>query len=382
MVVSKNSKLSSAKSAKNDEFYTRWEDIQYEINAYLEYDPHAFRGKVILLPCDDPEWSNFTKYFALHFGNLGIKKLISTSYAPKSNAGGAFYQPTIFEIESPSYDPNKSFERGRVFTLTEKDISGDGVINIDDLQWEYLEGDGDFRSAEIVALRDEADFVITNGPFSLFREFLAWLVEGEVKFTVIANKNCITYKEVFPLIKANKIWSGASSWSGGMWFELPKSAEKVDAYEDGKPMGNVPSIWLTNIDHGRRHEPLKLMTLKDNLNFSKHQKVKDNGYPKYENYEAIEVPFTDSIPSDYKGTMGVPISFLEKYNPKQFEIIGNGQTMANELGIKPVGQKFVDDYYAQGNKGQINAKWNNLVYRLGERTVVPYQRILIRHKGK
>ena len=157
----------------------------------------------MLLPCDDPEWSNFTKFFALHFVDFGLKKLISTSYAPNSNAGGKFYTPTLFEAESPIYDQDKSMARGRLFTLVSDDISGDGVINIDDLHWEYIEGDGDFRSEEVTDLLDEADMVITNPPFSLFREFVAWLVGGGKKFSIIGSSNATTYKEVFPLIQTN-----------------------------------------------------------------------------------------------------------------------------------------------------------------------------------
>lgn len=181
--MANNSKLGAAKSAKKDEFYTQWVDIEREMNAYLEYDPDVFRDKTILLPCDDPEWSNFTKFFALHFTEYGLKKLISTSYAPNSNAGGTFYEPTLFEIETPGYDEKKSAERGRVFTLSHEDVSGDGRVDIDDLHWEYLEGDGDFRSDEVTALRDESDIVITNGPFSLFRELIVWLATGGVKST-------------------------------------------------------------------------------------------------------------------------------------------------------------------------------------------------------
>lgn len=165
-----NKDLSAAKAARLDEFYSQWIDVEREINAYLEHDADVFRGKTILLPCDDPEWSNFTKFFALHFTNFGLKKLISTSYAPNSNAGGIFYTPTLFETEDPAYDPDKSRKRGRVFTLTADDVSGDEQIDIDDLHWEYLEGDGDFRSSEVTALRDDADIVITNPPFSLFLE--------------------------------------------------------------------------------------------------------------------------------------------------------------------------------------------------------------------
>lgn len=380
-----NKTLASAKKAKNDEFYTQFADIEKEMNAYLEFNPDVFRDKTIFLPCDDPEWSNFTKYFAQKFEELGLKKLISTSYAPNSKPTNIPYQPTLFEIESPSFDEEKTQSNGKIFTLT-RDMTGDKVINVEDLEWTYLEGDGDFRSDEIKMLRDEADIIITNPPFSLFREFLAWLVEAKKDFVIIGNMNAITYKEVFPLISDNKMWLGATGNGSDMVFRVPEGfvvsekdkekAERLGYVGDYTRLGN--SCWYSTIEHGRRHQPLALMSEQENIRFNK--TLKGAGYHVYENYDAIEVPQTDAIPSDYPGVMGVPITFLSKYNPDQFEIIGNGQTMANELGIKPVGQKFVDDYYAQGNKGQIHAKWNNLVYRDGERAVVPYQRILIRHK--
>jgi len=347
----------------------------------------VFKGKTVLLPCDDPEWSNFTKYFAQNFDKLGLKKLISTSYAPNSKPKEIPYQPTLFEIDSPDFDESKTQSNGKIFTLS-GDRTGDEVINVDDLEWGYLDGDGDFRSEEIKALRDEADVIITNPPFSLFREFLAWIVEADKRFALIGNMNAITYKEVFPLIKDNRMWLGATANSTDLVFRVPagfivaesdrEKAARLGYIGDYTRLGNA--CWFTNLDHGRRHRPLPLMTEADNIKFSKHKQVKDVRYQKYDNYDAIEIPFTDAIPSDYDGVMGVPISFLDKYNPEQFEIVGNGQTMANELGIRPVGQKFVDDYYSQGNKGQINAKWNNLVYRLGQKVVVPYQRILIRHQ--
>lgn len=314
----KNTKLTKAKSVKNDEFYTQYYDIEKEIQAYLEFNPDVFKNKIILLPCDDPEWSNFTRYFAQNFTHLGLKKLISTSFAPKSKLIHS-YQATIFEERNPIYNEKKSIEQGKIFTLT-KDKNADGIIDLDDLEWDYLTGDGDFRSDEIKKLRDEADIIITNPPFSLFREFLAWIVEADKKFIIVANKNCITYKEVFPLIKENKLWSGRTEWSGGMWFKTVDEND-VDKVIDGVNMKNVSSIWVTNLDHGRRHEPLQLMTMADNLRFNKKLNGK-NAYVNYDNYKAIEVPFTNAIPSDYKGIMGVPISFLDKYNPEQFEILG------------------------------------------------------------
>lgn len=313
-----NRNLSSAKSAKNDEFYTQYVDIEKEMNAYLEYDPDVFKGKVILLPCDDPEWSNFTLYFAQNFSRLGLKKLISTSYAHRSKQLSTIYQPSLFEESSPQFDHDKSITYGKFFEL-EHDISKNGVVDIKDIKWQYLQGDGDFRSEEVKALRDKADIIVTNPPFSLFREFIAWIMESGKKFAIVGNKNCVTYKEVFPLIKENKMWSGRTEWAGGMWFETKH--DDVDKVIDGVNMKNVPSIWVTNLEHGRRHEPLQLMTMADNQRFNKRIMGK-NAYEQYDNYKAIEVPFTNAIPIDFTGVMGVPISFLDKYNPDQFEILG------------------------------------------------------------
>ena len=200
-----NRNLGEAKKAKNDEFYTQYADIQKEVNAYLEYDPDVFRNKTILLPCDDPEWSNFTKFFAQNFERFGLKKLISTSYAIESKNFKTVYQPTLFETEAPHFDKKKTRINGKIFVL-DHDTNNSGRIDIEDLEWKYLEGDGDFRSAEVKALRDEADIIVTNPPFSLFREFLAWIVEADKKFLIIGNMNAIKYKETFPLIMANKMW--------------------------------------------------------------------------------------------------------------------------------------------------------------------------------
>jgi hypothetical protein len=322
-----NANLGSAKRAKKDEFYTQWVDIEREVNAYLEYDPDVFRGKVILLPCDDPEWSNFTKFFALHFIEYGIKKLISTSYAPNSNNDASYYVPTLFETTDPEYDEVKTRANGRLFTLDNKDVNQDGVVNIEDLQWRYVEGDGDFRSQELTRLRDESDIIITNPPFSLFREFLPWIMEADRKLLIIGNMNAATYKEVFPLIQGNRLWLGPSITSGDREFRVPDSypldgaGTRVDS--DGNRFIRIKGVrWFTNLEHGRRHEPLQLMTEADNIKFSRHKEVRGIGYTRYDNYDAIEVGFTDAIPSDYEGVMGVPITFLDKYNPEQFEILG------------------------------------------------------------
>ena len=336
-----NKKLSEAKSAKNDEFYTQYEDIQNEVNAYIEYNPDIFRGKTILLPCDDPEWSNFTRFFAQNFENFGLKKLISTSFAYESKNYKGHYQLSFLESDSPRFDKDKTKKHGKIFTLT-RDSNKSGAIDIDDLEWEYLEGTGDFNSPEVRALRDEADFIITNPPFSLYRDFIEWLFEADKKFLIIGNKNSVTYKEIFPLIMTNKMWSGKSGWGGGMWFET-KNLDDVDKTINGINMKNVASVWFTNMEHGRRHEPLSLMTMADNVKFSKHKEVRGCGYKKYDNYDAIEVPYTDAIPIDYDGTMGVPVTFLEKYCPEQFEILGLLQSSTDEQAGIP-NLRYYDDF--------------------------------------
>ncbi len=328
-----NESLSAAKAAKNDEFYTQYYDIEREINAYLEFDPDVFRGKTVLLPCDDPEWSNFTLYFAQHFQTLGLKKLISTSYAPESKKYKTPYQPSLFEQDAPQFDPDKTSVRGKIFVL-DYDIDGDGRIDFHDLEWRYLDGDGDFRSEEVTRLRDEADIIVTNPPFSLFREFLAWIFEADKKCLMIGNTNAITYKEVFPLIKDNRLWLGATGFSTDMVFGVPegtvvpeaykKKAEKMGYIGNYTRLGN--SCWFSNLEHGRRHQPLSLMTMEENIMYSKHKDIRGKGYAKYDNYDAIEVPYTDAIPADYDGAMGVPITFLDKYCPEQFEILGITKT--------------------------------------------------------
>jgi hypothetical protein len=397
----KNAGLSVAKNAKNDEFYTKWIDIEREMNAYLEFDLDVFRDKVILLPCDDPEWSNFAKFFALHFMDYGIKKLISTSYAPNSKPPEIPYQPTLFESEAPHFDAAKTRANGKKFVLEAEDINEDGAVNIEDLQWEYLDGDGDFRSDEVIALRDEADIVITNPPFSLFREFLAWILEGNKKFVILGNMNAITYKEVFPLIQTDRIWLGQSIHSGDREFEVPPAIDtrskslRID--ESGKRFIRVDGIrWFTNIDHGRRHQPLQLMTMADNRKFSKHKEIIGVGYQKYDNYDAIEVPFTEAIPSDYKGVMGVPISFLSKYNSEQFEILGATQRGCHDA--VPDTKKY-DNYKemrpdgtptgSKGGKTNENAnlsgndgKKNYFINDDGHIVQSTYQRIFVRIKRK
>jgi hypothetical protein len=385
-----NDNLTSAKKAKNDEFYTQYEDIEKEMNAYLEYDKDTFKDAVVLLPCDDPEWSNFTKYFAQNFKRLGLKKLISTSYAPNSKPEGLDYQPALFEIDSPNFDEVKTRANGKIFTLT-KDINGDGEVDFHDFEWEYLEGDGDFRSEEVTALLEEATHVITNPPFSLFREFIAWIMKAKKKFLIIGNMNAITYKEVFPLIKENKVWLGnnAKVNGGAMLYEIPESIANLDQVRDilTDEKGNKKYItrvqgvrWFTNIDHGRRHEPLQLMTEADNIKFSKNKDVKGVGYKKYDNYDAIEVSLVVSIPSDYKGVMGVPISFLDKYNPDQFEILGLGiANLGLSIGVKPYKPEHKKYRKEVQKRGAVDG---DLYMIINGEVTVPYARVLIKHKKK
>jgi hypothetical protein len=372
-----NDKLSEAKKAKNDEFYTQYHDIEKEISAYLEYEPDVFRGKTVFLPCDDPEWSNFTKYFAQNFERFGLKKLISTSYAVESKTHKGTYQPTLFEKNDPQFDENKTITNGKIFTLA-SDRTGDQRVNVDDLEWHYLQGDGDFRRSEVKKLRDESDIIITNPPFSLFREFLAWIIEAGKQFVIIGNMNAITYKEIFPLIKENKVWLGNGFQSGNAYFSTPFA----DTYAEGiyNPETGLVKFrnvcWFTNLDHGRRHQPLPLMTMSDNLKFSKHKEIKGKeSYDRYDNYDAIEVPFTDAIPSDYEGVMGVPISYLDKYSPDQFEILG----LSRYTKTQGMSKEFVDAYYKSGQTGAISEGHPDLCYYdHNNRPVVPYMRVLIK----
>ena len=370
-----NTNLSKAKNAKNDEFYTQFSDIEKEINAYLDYNPNVFEGKTILCPCDDPYESNFFKYFALCFNDLKLKKLIATCYvgSPISNK-----ELSLFPDET---EENKTTKHPHKIEITEiPDINNDGSVDLSNVKLllasdrnhlTRLKGDGDFRSEEVKKLRDEADIIITNPPFSLFREFLSWIMEANKQFLIIGNMNAITYKEVFPLIKENKIWLGVSS--GAKTYIKPDKTEQK--------MGNT--CWFANLDHGRRHQPLSLMTMEKNLRFSKHKEIRGkDSYDKYDNYNAIEVPFTDAIPSDYVKIMGVPISFLDKYSPEQFEIIG----MCENEDLYKLKTKFYTSteckkaYFAKFNKnGTYDLNASGVVFRDNLLEKV-YQRILIKHK--
>ena len=362
-----NTTLTNAREAKQDEFYTQYYDIEREVEAYLDYNPDVFRGKTVLLPCDDPEWSNFTKYFAQNFERLGLKKLISTSYAVERKQERYGVQLSLFETEfetrSPKYDKKKTRSHGKIFVL-DRDGNGDRRIDINDLKWDYLKDDGDFRSKEVTKLRDEADVIVTNPPFSIFREFFAWVIDSNKLFLLISNKNCITYKEVFPYIKSGQMWTGKTSMSQDILFRIPpefqekfvsngKAGSKYKVV-NGEILGRSPSVWFTNLDHGRRHQPMELMTMEDNLKYSKHKDLKEkHAYELYDEYDAIEVPYSDAIPSDYTEIMGVPISFLDKHCVEQYEIVGL--------------DRYVDD----------NPHYGHRFHLRGKET---YARVLIRKK--
>ena len=397
-----NSNLTNAKRAKNDEFYTQYGDIQKEIEAYLDYNPDVFCDKVVYCNCDDPFESNFFRYFVLNFDKLGLKQLITTSYKPSPIANtqlGLFGDDkTLTKLKGrPKVTANK-------FIINEVgDIDGDGEFNLKDIaqqlkvnkhnEWMSLDGDGDFRSEECINLLKQSDIVATNPPFSLFREYLKQLMDYKKNFVIIGNMNAITYKEVFPLIKDNKIWLGAGKNDGrNVWYQVPDSYKKFHKEEDGKKYAFVAgTIWFTNLDHGRRHQPLPLMTKAEVIKFGTKKP-----FEKYDNYNAIEVSFVKYIPSDYSGVMGVPISFLSKYNPDQFEILGATQRGCHDE--VPDTKKY-NDYWevrqngkktgSSGRKTNENAnlvgndgKKNYFINNKGRIIQSAYQRIFIRHRNK
>jgi hypothetical protein len=352
-----NRTLGAARAAKQDEFYTQYVDIQKEVEAYLEFDPDTFRGKIVYCNCDDPFESNFFKYFAANFNKLGLKKLVTTSYDGSPIAGA---QLTFGEYDEGNGRRQKP--KAIAVEIEEvKDFNEDGATGIEDVKLFLtqnphtrtpLAGGGDFRSAECVELLKQSDVVVTNPPFSLFREYVAQLVEHEKRFLIIGNKNAITLKEIFPLIKRNRLWMGATPMGADMLFDVPpkvakamvESGKKGSNYRivNGKVMGRSTSAWFTNLDHGRRHQELKCMTMAENLKFGRNLRGRA-AYDRYANYDAIEVGNYKEIPSDYDGPIGVPITFLDKYNPDQFEILGSSMT----LGV-PMSQVAEKGSYLQG----------------------------------
>lgn len=309
-----NKKLRKAKKAKMDEFYTRMEDIEAELSYYTKF----FRDKVVYCNADDPRSSNFFRYFVKNFKKLGLKKLITTCYKDKK-----------LELFS-----KKGLERAIATEYT-----GTGRV-----RFITLRGDGDFRSEEAIRYLKEADIVVTNPPFSLFREYVNQLIKYEKKFLIMGNINAITYKEISPLIIDNKMWLGVSITGGDREFRVPDSyllrasGWRID--KNGRKFVRVTVRWFTNLDHGMQHKPISLATMEENIKFNSKLRKKEGVYKRYNNYNAIEVPYTDAIPSDYEGVMGVPISFANKYNPEQFEIINicdpilNGKNLFKRILIK------------------------------------------------
>jgi len=395
-----NKNLTKAKKAKNDEFYTQYSDIQKEVEAYLEYDAETFKGKVVYSNCDDPFESNFFRYFVLNFNKLGLKQLITTSYKPSPVANtqiGLFgTDKTLPKSKGrPKITANK-------FVINEVgDLNGDGEFNLKDValqlktnknnDWTPLEGDGDFRSDECVELLKQSDIVVTNPPFSLFREYITQLSEHNKQFLIIGNLNAITYKEVFPLLKSNKVWLGNNARvnGGAMFYEIPEAVVNLDQVreiktnEQGKKIyiTRVQGVrWFTNLDHGRLHQPIPLMSEADVIKFSTNKP-----FVAYDNYDAIEVSLVKNIPKDYDGVMGVPISFFDKHSPKQFTILGtsdNGIVDSKYKKTPGLTKKFVDDYYKAGGTG---------AYKEGNPTAgfyddgiakMVYKRIFIKNKKK
>ncbi len=317
---SSNSNLHKASKAKKDEFYTQLVDIEKELKHYKE----QFRGKVVYCNCDDPFESNFFKYFAANFNALGLKKLIATSYKPSPIANT---QVTLFG-DSVTLEPLKGRPKvtANKFIINEvSDLDGDGAFDLRDIaeqlktnknnEWSPLEGDGDFRSPESIELLKQADIVVTNPPFSLFREYIAQLVEYNKKFLILGQQGAVIYKEFFPLIKENKVWLGYDN-GGTKWFQVPEDydipTESRKKTVNGIKYFSMGSVnWYTNLDVSNRHKDLVL-----------YKKYKPEQYPKYDNFTGINVNRYIDIPMDYEGIMGVPITFLNYHNPDQFEIIG------------------------------------------------------------
>lgn len=378
-----NASMSAAIKAKNDEFYTLLTDIEKEIRHYRKH----FKGKTVLCNCDDPFESNFFKYFVLNFKRLGLKKLIATCYATSPIAG---QQLSLFDVVGGEEEQrNKPY---KAVVTKVYDVTGDGGVDMFDVaelfkthenELTELEGDGDFRSDECLALLDEADIVVTNPPFSLFREYVATLMEHDKKFIIIGNSNAITYKEVFPLIMQNKLWLGVTrSGTGSMWFRIMddfpvKSGQKVENGVRYQTIGN--SAWFTNLDVKKRHEEMILV-----------KRYTPDDYPHYDNYDAIEVSKILDIPLDYSGVMGVPITFLGKYNPDQFEIVGitktwfggasktyDMQTQVSKNGATSTVSKLND-----GPALRVSVPPKDKTYYIvdGEYFIQAYARVLIRNK--
>jgi len=358
-----------AKKNKADEFYTQLPDIEAEMRHYKE----QFRGKVIFCNCDDPYESNFFKYFAMNFNFLGLKKLIATSYA---ESPVATKQLSLFDIKNLNVESSDAKSPYKIEIFEVKDENADGAVDMADVEYllknrknvlTLLSDDGDFRSDECIELLKEADIVATNPPFSLFREYVAQLIEFNKKFLIMGNQNAITYKEIFKVIEKNQMWLGQSLNGRNILFQIPDYYESYYKIIDGKkyafPKGVV---WFTNLDVPKRNEELVL-----------YKKYVKEEYPRYDNYDAINVDRTVQIPLDYTGTMGVPITFLHKFNPEQFEILG----LSRYTKTQGMSKEFVDAYYKSGQTGAISEGHPDLCYYdHNNKPVIPYMRILIKLK--
>lgn len=382
-----NKNLNSAKKAKKDEFYTQLSDIERELQHYW---PH-FRGKVVLCNCDDPYESNFFKYFALRFNQLGLKKLICTCY------NGSPVQGSELVIHFDDFDSEPKKVAYKVEITEVKDENGDGSVDLSDVRY-LLQNDknvmstlktGDFRSDECIELLKEADIVVTNPPFSLFREYIGQLMKYEKKFLIIGNINSITCKEIFPYIQNNEMWIGPSITSGDRKFfvpdDYPLNAAGCGFDSNGKRFIRVKGVrWYTNLDHNKRHEDLDLVC-----------RYGEEVYPKFDNFDAIEVCKTTDIPCDYTGVMGVPITFLDKYNPDQFEVLGLSQIDCHDMcpdtkrynDYKEMLRSTDEPTGSSGGKTNENAvlkgKGNKKTYYLGPNGEIvhsAYKRIFIRNK--
>jgi hypothetical protein len=345
MAKSLNKSLHQAKKAKKDEFYTQLADIENELKHYK----NQFRGKIVYCNCDDPYESNFFKYFASNFNALGLKKLITTSYSGSPVAGQKLPLP---EIEGLKIIKPKKAVAHRIEINEVPDINNDGAIDLKDIEYLLkhkanvctpLKGNGDFRSEESIELLKQADIVCTNPPFSLFREYVAQLVEYKKKFLIIGSLNAITYKEIFPLIKENKMWFGYGFKGGNAYFYTPHIREFANGvYSEKTGLVKFRNVtWFTNLDIAKRHEV-----------FTFYKKYTPEEYPKYDNYNAIEVSKTSDIPMDYDGIMGVPVSFLDKYNPDQFEIVGSDYEI--KLGLLP--ELVNNTWQGKIDRGYLNGK--------------------------
>ena len=372
--------LLNAKKAKNDEFYTQLPDIENELKHYKEH----FKNKVVFCNCDDPFESNFFKYFAMNFNALGLKKLIATSYANSPIVGSEL----DFFIEHDKENHIQNKKAYKVVMSELKDTNNDGREDLFDVQElikhriRYLKSDGDFRSNESIELLKQADIVVTNPPFSLFREYVSLLMEHKKKFVIIGSQNAIAYKEIFPLIKDNKIWLGNGFKAGNAFFKIPSSSDHTKfakgVYDEQTGLVKFRNCtWFTNLDIAKRHEKLNL-----------YKKYNSEDYPKYFNYDGIDVDKVDSIPEDYDGVMGVPITFLDKFNPEQFEIIGMGSDVPKTLEHvaykkenKIVYEKDGEIYWQTEYSVQERKLGNSLrIEKKGLPDKAPFNRILIRRR--